>query len=77
MKWKLNKFTMNENVYVKDKSTRKENTMKSKTYKKQKKLIDIFDESAILDENVDEFLFGQDDDTIISGVNQVEDETYD
>ena len=56
---------------------RKENTMKSKTYKKQKKLIDIYDESAILDENVDEFLFGQDDDTIISGVNQVEDETYD
>ena len=51
--------------------------MKSKTYKKQKKLIDIFDESAILDENVDEFLFGQDDDTIISGVNKVEDETYD
>ena len=34
--------------------------MKSKTYKKQKKLIDIYDESAILDENVDEFLFGQD-----------------
>jgi len=77
MKWKLNKFTMNENVYVEDKSTRKENTMKSKTYKKQKKLIDIFDESAILDENVDEFLFGQDDDTIVSGVNKVEDETYD
>lgn len=77
MKWKLNKFTMNENVYVKDKSTRKESTMKSKTYKKQKKLIDIFDESAILDENVDEFLFGQDDDTIVSGVNKVEDETYD
>ena len=77
MKWKLNKFTMDEPVYVKDKSTRKENTMKSKTYKKQKKLIDIYDESAILDENVDEFLFGQDDDTIISGVNQVEDETYD
>ena len=51
--------------------------MKSKTYKKQKKLIDIYDECAILDENVDEFLFGQDDDTIISGVNQVEDETYD
>jgi hypothetical protein len=56
---------------------RKENTMKSKTYKKQKKLIDIFDESAILDENVDEFLFGQDDDSIVSGVNKVEDETYD
>ena len=51
--------------------------MKSKTYKKQKKLIDIYDECAILDENVDEFLFWQDDDTIISGVNQVEDETYD
>ena len=31
--------------------------MKSKTYKKQKKLIDIYDECAILDENVDEFLF--------------------
>ena len=56
---------------------RKENIMKSKTYKKQKKLIDIFDESAILDENVDEFLFGQDDDTIVSGVSKVEDETYD
>ena len=51
--------------------------MKSNTYKKKKKLLDIYDESAILDENVDEFLFGQDDDTIISGVNQVEDETYD
>ena len=51
--------------------------MKSNTYKKKKKLLAIYDESAILDENVDEFLFGQDDDTIVSGINQVEDETYD
>ena len=51
--------------------------MKTNTYKKKKKLIDIYDEFDILDENVDEFLFGQDDDTIVSTVNQVEDETYD
>ena len=51
--------------------------MKTKTYKKKKKLLDIYDDSAILDENVDEFLFGQDDVVIIEEVNIRSDESYD
>jgi len=51
--------------------------MKTKTYKKKKKLLDIYDDSAILDENVDEFLFGQDDEVIIEEVNIRSDESYD
>ena len=51
--------------------------MKSKTYKKKKKLLDIYDEYAILDENVDEFLFGQDDNTILQSIDVRSDEGYD
>ena len=51
--------------------------MKTKTYKKNKKALDIYDEYAILDENVDEFLFGQDDNTILQSIDVRSDEGYD
>ena len=51
--------------------------MKSKTYKKKKKLLDIYDDYAILDKDVDEFLFGQDDEVIIEEVDIKNNEIYD
>lgn len=51
--------------------------MKSKTYKKKKKLLDIYDDHAILDKDVDEFLFGQDDEVIIEEVDIKNNESYD